>query len=58
MNTVYALGSIGSEDVVLALVQALQDKDANVRMNVSQALGHMGGSAEGMVPALVQALQD
>jgi len=40
---------------VPALIQALQDQNEDVRMDVAFALGMVGESA---VPALIQALQD
>ena len=50
-----ALGSIGSEAAVPALIQALQDQYSDVRNNATGALGRIGKDA---VPALIQALQD
>ena len=44
----------GAKDAVPALIQALQDSDAEVRYNATWALGNIG---EGAVPALIQALQ-
>ena len=49
------LGSIGSTDVVPALIQALQDQDAKVRDSATDALEKIGKDA---VPALIQALQN
>ena len=53
--SVSELGSIGSTDVVPALIQALQDQDAKVRDSATEALEKIGKDA---VPALIQALQD
>jgi HEAT repeat protein len=41
---VSALGSIGSERVVKALEQALEDEDFQVRYNAAEALGKIGSS--------------
>ena len=53
--SVSELGSIGSTDVVPALIQALQDQDAKVRDSATEALEKIGKDA---VPALIQALQN
>ena len=41
------LGSIGSTDVVPALIQALQDQDAKVRDSATEALEKIGKSGVG-----------
>ena len=67
MNAASALGSIGSEVVVPALIQLLledQDcgaygllvQDHQVRMNAASTLGSIG--SEVAVPALIKLLQD
>ena len=59
INAAEALGKIGSEEAVPALIQALQNEDEPVRGRAAEALGQMGEGAKDAVPALLQvALQD
>ena len=50
-----ALGSIGSEQAVQALVEALDDQSESVRSNATYALGSIG--SEKAVPALIAAMK-
>ena len=66
MNTVRALGKIGTpeaikavEDAIPFLIQQLQsDQDKWVRMLAAMALSAVGEGTKDAVPALIQALQD
>ncbi|MEH1849289.1 MAG: HEAT repeat domain-containing protein, partial [Nostoc sp.] len=51
-----ALGKIGNETAVSALIKALQDEDSSVRRSAADALGEIGNEAA--VSALIKALQD
>ena len=53
------LGKIG-KDAVPALMQALQDRDIDVRVRIyaAEALGSIGKGAVDAVPALIPLLQD
>jgi len=55
-RVVIPLGWIGSEDEVPALIQALQNKDKDVRVNAIVTLGQI--ESEDVVPVLIDALQD
>ena len=60
VNVVKTLGKIG-KDAVPALVSALQDKDANVRINIANALGAIGTNVENtkeLVDVLTKILKD
>jgi len=57
-GVVLVLGSIGSEDVVPALIQVLQDQEWRVRSNTARALETIGEGAKDAVPTLIQLLQD
>ena len=48
----------GAVDAVPALIQSLQDQDADFRGNASLALGKIGEEAVNAVPTLIQAFQD
>ena len=47
-----------ANSAVPALIQALQDQDAGVRVNAAYALGGIGEGAKDAIPALIQLLQD
>ncbi len=51
-----ALGQLGSEEALPALVAQLKDDDSDVRSSVAQALGQLG--SEEALPALVAQLKD
>ena len=51
-----ALGEIGSEKAVDALIKALNDQDSYVRSTAADALGKIG--SEKAIDALVNALND
>ena len=53
-----ALGKIGDETVVPALVKLLDDPNRFVRSSGARALGYMGPRAEEAIPALLRQLQD
>lgn len=53
-----ALGELRHEEVVPALLQALNDKDREVRLAVVRALGRIGPRAKGAAPALMGMRQD
>ena len=48
--------SIGSRQVVLALIPAVRDQNADIRQYSAQALGKIGSEAKQAVPALIIAL--
>ena len=50
--------SIGSRQVVLALIPAVRDQNADIRQYSAQALGKIGSEAKEAVPALIIALND
>jgi len=51
-----ALGQIGDPQATPALIQALQDKDRDVRRAAAEALGQIGDRQA--IPALIEALKD
>lgn len=53
-----SLGNIGSEDVVPALTEALQDHDENVRFAAAEALVKLGSDAKAAIPVLMKTLRD
>ncbi|MEH1932765.1 MAG: HEAT repeat domain-containing protein [Nostoc sp.] len=55
-STAFALGKLGYEGAVSALIKALQDKDFWVPSSAADALGKIGNEAA--VSALIKALQD
>jgi HEAT repeat protein len=48
--TAWALGKIGAEEAVPALIEALNDQESYVRAYVAQALGDIGSGAKDAVP--------
>lgn len=57
---VVSLGDLGprSKVAVMALVDALGDRDDRVRAMAAAALGRIGPAAEDAVPALIETLKD
>jgi HEAT repeat protein len=53
-----AIGKIGGPDAVLALVEAMQSKDDDVRLTATKRLGDLGGAAASAVEALKKAQKD
>ncbi|NEO31400.1 MAG: TIR domain-containing protein [Symploca sp. SIO3C6] len=51
-----ALGNIGSQAAVPALIKTLEDQDCSVRGRAAEALGNIGSQAA--VPALIKTLED
>jgi hypothetical protein len=51
-----ALGNLGSEVAIPALIQALEDRDINVPWSAVEALGKLG--SEAAIPALLRVLED
>jgi HEAT repeat protein len=61
VEAAYGLGVTGSDatdDVCLALADALKDPDRDVRQFAAQSLGKIGPAAKLAVPALIELLQD
>ncbi len=54
-RTVVALGNLGAEEVIEALLWALEDEDSYVRSSAVEALKNLGAEAE---PDLLQSLED
>jgi len=52
----YALGHIGSEAAIPALLKAIEDSNEHVRWRAAEALGHIG--SEAAIPALLKAIED
>ncbi|MDY7024267.1 MAG: HEAT repeat domain-containing protein, partial [Cyanobacteriota bacterium] len=57
LSAVKTLKKIGSPAIPV-LIEALHDRDVNVRKNAAFALGSMGAEATEAVPALLSALKD
>lgn len=53
-----ALGATRSEAAVPALLEALKDENADLRLAAIEALGRIGREARGSIPALSEALTD
>ena len=47
-----------AKDAIPALIEALKDKEWNVRLRAAEALKKIGPKAESAVPALIEALND
>ena len=56
MSAARALGGIGSEDAIPALLEATKDRSEYVRVSAAEALGRIG--SEDAIPALLEATKD
>jgi len=54
----HSLGTIGTREAILALVDRLKDKDQSVRRTACGALGLIGAKARIAIPTLTEALGD
>src|SRR4051812_35481550 len=57
-EAITALGTLKDKEAVLTLIEALKDKDADIRAKAAESLWSIGPEARAAVPALVPLLKD